>query len=87
MNQTGPFNPAFGAEKFGFKDLKSVSYNFEAARLVEDAVRGGEAMVAKGGALKAETDPHRRLAQRQICRARRIQRESDLVGQQQGNEA
>jgi phosphoenolpyruvate carboxykinase (ATP) len=58
MHQSGPFNPAFGAEGFGLKDLKSISYNFEAPRLVEDAIRKGEALVAKGGALSAETGVH-----------------------------
>ncbi len=58
MHQAGPFNPAFGAESFGLKDLKSISYNFEAPRLVEDAIRRGEAMMAKGGALNAETGIH-----------------------------
>ena len=58
MHQAGPFNPAFGAESFGLKDLKSISYNFEAPRLVEDAIRRGEAMLAKGGALNAETGIH-----------------------------
>lgn len=58
MNHAGPFNPAFGAESFGLKDLKSISYNFEAPRLVEDAIRQGEALVAKGGALSAETGVH-----------------------------
>ena len=58
MHQAGPFNPAFGAESFGLKDLKSISYNFEAPRLVEDAIRRGEAMMAKGGALNADTGIH-----------------------------
>jgi phosphoenolpyruvate carboxykinase (ATP) len=58
MHQAGPFNPAFGVESFGLKDLKSISYNFEAPRLVEDAIRRGEAMMAKGGALNAETGIH-----------------------------
>jgi phosphoenolpyruvate carboxykinase (ATP) len=30
MHQAGPFNPSFDAERFGLKDLKSISYNFEA---------------------------------------------------------
>jgi phosphoenolpyruvate carboxykinase (ATP) len=55
MHQAGPFNPTFGVESFGLKDLKSISYNLQAPRLVEDAIRRGEAMVAKGGALSAET--------------------------------
>jgi phosphoenolpyruvate carboxykinase (ATP) len=58
VNQAGPFSPAYGAEKFGFKDLKSVSYYFETAHLGEDAIKRGEAMVAKGGALNAETGIH-----------------------------
>ncbi|MGH6812806.1 MAG: phosphoenolpyruvate carboxykinase (ATP) [Methylocella sp.] len=58
MNQVGPFNPAFCAERFGLTDLKSISYNFEAPRLVEVAVQRGEAMVAKGSALCAETGIH-----------------------------
>jgi phosphoenolpyruvate carboxykinase (ATP) len=58
MFQTGPFNPAFGAERFGLKDLSGIFYNLEAPRLVEDAIRRGEAMVAKGGALSAETGTH-----------------------------
>jgi phosphoenolpyruvate carboxykinase (ATP) len=58
MFQTGPFNPAFGAETFGLKDLSGISYNLEASRLVEEAIRRGEAMVAKGGALSAETGVH-----------------------------
>jgi phosphoenolpyruvate carboxykinase (ATP) len=47
MHQAGPFNPTFGAEGFGLKDLKSISYDFEAPRLVKDAIRQGEALVAK----------------------------------------
>ena len=58
MHQAGPFNPAFDAERFGLKDLKSISYNRQAPRLVEDAIRLGEALVAKGGALSAETGIH-----------------------------
>jgi phosphoenolpyruvate carboxykinase (ATP) len=58
MNQTGPFNPTYGAEKFGLKDLTSISYNLDAAPLAEDAIKRGEAVVAKGGALNAETGIH-----------------------------
>jgi hypothetical protein len=42
MQEAGSFDPAFGAEGFG---LKGTSYNFEAPRLVEDAIRQGEASV------------------------------------------
>jgi len=58
MHQAGPFNPAFGVESFDLKDLKSISYNLQAPRLAEDAIRRGEALVAKGGALSAETGVH-----------------------------
>ena len=58
MKQTGIFNPAFGAEAFGFKDLKSVAYSYEAPLLYEDALHNNEAMIAKGGALVAETGVH-----------------------------
>jgi hypothetical protein len=39
MQHAGPFNPPFGAGKFG---LKSISYNFEIPRLVQDAIRRGD---------------------------------------------
>ena len=58
MHQAGPFNPAFGAESFGLKDLKSISYNLQVPRLVEDAIRLGEALVAKGGDLSTQTGIH-----------------------------
>ena len=58
MFQTGPFNPAFGAGTFGLKDLRRISYNLEAPRLVEETIRRGEAAIAKGGALCAETGAH-----------------------------
>src|ERR1700730_10713649 len=58
MHQAGPFNPDFGAESFGLKDLKSISYNLQVPRLVEDAIRLGEALVAKGGDLSAQTGIH-----------------------------
>jgi phosphoenolpyruvate carboxykinase (ATP) len=62
MNQAGPCNPAFGAGKFGLKDLKSISYNFETARLAGDAIRRGAATMAKGDALNAETGIHTGLS-------------------------
>src|SRR6516165_1149363 len=58
MDQTGIFNPAFGVEASGLKGLKSISYNLEAPRLYEIAIRRGEARLAKGGALVAETGIH-----------------------------
>jgi ATP-dependent phosphoenolpyruvate carboxykinase len=58
MHQAGTFNRTFGAERFGLKDLKRISHNLQAPRLVEDAIRLGEALIAKGGALSAETGIH-----------------------------
>ena len=58
MHQVGHFNPAFGIETFGFRNLKTVHYNFEAARLYEESLRRGEAELAPGGAIVAETGVH-----------------------------
>jgi phosphoenolpyruvate carboxykinase (ATP) len=69
MNQAGPFNPAFGVESFGLKDLKSISYNLQAPRLVEDAIRRGEALVAKGAPFRRDGSSYRALAKPQVHRA------------------
>ncbi len=58
MQQVGHCNPAFGIESFGFRNLKTVHYNFEAARLYEESLRRGEAELAPGGAIVAETGVH-----------------------------
>jgi phosphoenolpyruvate carboxykinase (ATP) len=58
MQQVGNFNPAFTAEAFGLKDLKAVTYNVEAPLLYEAAIRKGEAQLAAGGPLVAETGVH-----------------------------
>ena len=58
MQQVGHFNQAFPAESFGFRNLKTVSYNLEAPRLYEEAMRRGEGEIAAGGALVAETGVH-----------------------------
>ena len=58
MNQTGRFNPAYGADKFGFKNLKSVAYNLEPPALYEQALQRREGVLAKGGALVVETGVH-----------------------------
>ncbi len=52
------FNSSFGVDQFGLKNLKSISYNLEAPQLYEEAIRRGEAKVAKGGPLVAETGVH-----------------------------
>ncbi len=55
MKETGERNGAFGADKFGFKNLGSVNWNFLTAPLYEHAVRTGEAELTADGALCAET--------------------------------
>lgn len=58
MQEYGIFNTAFGAGQTGFAALASVSYNFEAPKLYEHAIANGEAQIARGGALVAETGIH-----------------------------
>ncbi len=55
MPETGVRNGAFGADKFGLKNLKAVYWNPGAPQLYEHALRSGEAMVNADGALCAET--------------------------------
>ncbi len=58
MQETGIRNGAFGADKFGFKDLKAVHWNLVEPPLYEHAIAHGEAELAAGGALVAETGVH-----------------------------
>ncbi|MEA2758761.1 MAG: phosphoenolpyruvate carboxykinase, partial [Methylobacteriaceae bacterium] len=58
MKQVGNFNPAFTAEAFGLQGLKGISYNLDAPLLYEEAIRNGEAQIAHGGPLVAETGVH-----------------------------
>ena len=58
MQEIGTFNPSFRADRFGLKNLGSVAYNLEAPRLYEEAIRRGEAKIAAGGPLVAETGQH-----------------------------
>ena len=58
MNQVGPFNPASPITSSGLSDLGNVFYNLEAPQLYEESIRRGEAQIAKGGALVAETGQH-----------------------------
>jgi phosphoenolpyruvate carboxykinase (ATP) len=48
-------NDAFGADKFGFKNLKAVYWNFCAPQLYEHALAADEASLTADGALCAET--------------------------------
>ncbi|HMO29861.1 phosphoenolpyruvate carboxykinase [Enterovirga sp.] len=58
MDNIGVFNAAFGADKFGFRNLASVSWNLGAPVLVERSLGRGEAHLIQGGALAAETGIH-----------------------------
>jgi phosphoenolpyruvate carboxykinase (ATP) len=58
MQQTGTFNPAYGVDKFGIKGAKNVYYNLEAPMLYEESIRRGEAVIAPGGSIVAETGVH-----------------------------
>ncbi len=58
INEAVFFNPSFRAERLGLKNAKSIFYNLEAPQLYEEAIRRGEARLAKGGALVAETGVH-----------------------------
>jgi phosphoenolpyruvate carboxykinase (ATP) len=58
VNETGLRNAAYGADKFGFKDLAGVHWNLLAPPLYEHAIKGDEAAIVAGGALCAETGHH-----------------------------
>ena len=55
MQETGVRNGAFGADKFGFKNLKQVNWNLGTSALYEHALKNHEAELTDGGALCAET--------------------------------
>jgi phosphoenolpyruvate carboxykinase (ATP) len=56
--ETGVRNLGFGAEKVGFEGLKAIYWSVAEPRLYELAVQAGEAEVAYGGALSAQTGAH-----------------------------
>jgi phosphoenolpyruvate carboxykinase (ATP) len=58
VKETGTRNGAFGADKFGLKDLAAVHWNLIEPSLYEHAVARGEAKIVAGGALCAETGVH-----------------------------
>jgi phosphoenolpyruvate carboxykinase (ATP) len=58
VQETGVRNNAYGADKFGLKDLAAVHWNLTEAPLYEHAVAKGEAQIVAGGALCAETGHH-----------------------------
>jgi hypothetical protein len=63
------FQSWFWRREFSLKHLKSISYNLEALRLVEDAIWRGEALVAKGAPFRRDGSSYRALAKPQVHRA------------------
>ncbi len=58
MQEQGVRNGAYGADKFGFKNLAAVHWNLTEPTLYEYAIAAGEASLVAGGALCAETGHH-----------------------------
>jgi phosphoenolpyruvate carboxykinase (ATP) len=58
VKETGERNGACGADKFGFEGLAAVHWNPLEPVLYEHAIARGEAQLAVGGALAAETGIH-----------------------------
>jgi phosphoenolpyruvate carboxykinase (ATP) len=58
VKETGIRNGAFGADKFGFRDLAAVHWNLIEPALYEHALANREAAIVAGGALCAETGVH-----------------------------
>ncbi len=58
MIETGTYNPTFGADQFGFRNLVGVNWNLGAAKLYEHALQRREAQIAEHGPLVADTGIH-----------------------------
>ncbi|HEY6833257.1 MAG TPA: phosphoenolpyruvate carboxykinase [Pseudolabrys sp.] len=58
MQETGVRNSAYGADKFGLKDLAEVHWNLTAPSLYEHSIAAKEATIVEGGALSAFTGHH-----------------------------
>ncbi|HEX4964472.1 MAG TPA: phosphoenolpyruvate carboxykinase (ATP) [Thermoanaerobaculia bacterium] len=58
MQNEGPAVSSFGLEKHGIEGVRTAYWNLPPARLVEMAVRRGEAVLAADGPLVCETGPH-----------------------------
>src|SRR4051812_40180112 len=55
LQETGIRNGAFGADKFGLKNLKAVHWNLGAPQLYQHSLIAGEAVLSADGALCADT--------------------------------
>ena len=83
VQESGLRNGAYGADKFGFKELAAVRWNLTEPALYEHAIAAGEATIVAGGALCAETGHHTgRSPEGQAHGCRRSHREFRVVGQQ-----
>jgi len=58
MENDGPFVSSVGLERLGISGARTVYWNLPPARLVEQAVRRGEALLAADGPLVCCTGPH-----------------------------
>jgi phosphoenolpyruvate carboxykinase (ATP) len=58
VQESGVRNGAYGADKFGFKDLTAVHWNLTEPALYEHAISAGEGSIVAGGAFCAETGHH-----------------------------
>jgi phosphoenolpyruvate carboxykinase (ATP) len=58
MIEYGTRNPDFGADRFGFRDLAAINWNFGAPRLYEHSLQRNEARIAACGPLVADTGAH-----------------------------
>jgi phosphoenolpyruvate carboxykinase (ATP) len=58
VENIGSYNASHGADASGLRNLARVSWNLEAAALVEESLTRGEAHLLAGGALAADTGVH-----------------------------
>jgi phosphoenolpyruvate carboxykinase (ATP) len=58
VRETGVRNSAYGADKFGLKDLAAVHWNLDAPQLYEYSLAAHEAALVQGGPICAETGVH-----------------------------
>jgi phosphoenolpyruvate carboxykinase (ATP) len=58
LKQTGVFNRAFGADKFGLSGLACINWNLSVPPLYEAAIRNGEGQLAANGPFVAVTGQH-----------------------------
>src|SRR5471030_930786 len=58
VQESGVRNGAYGADKFGFKELAVIHWNLTEPSLYEQSISAGEASLVEGGALCAETGHH-----------------------------